>query len=173
MQTRVTLISNYRMTKSRLRKMVRMKVCTLLYSIRTWSDAGFTVIITCDLGRIIDNVKTIAITHEKRPFPDVFGRNSSTSSSTASRSVAPSWSVVLSFSVAVVYSSAVPQAFFDTCHSGTMLDLPHYHCNDIYVPWISKGNRRTKTMQNKIGKSPRSHSVISTLTAFPSAWSCI
>ena len=60
MQTRVTLINNYRMTKSRLRKMVRMKVCTLLHSMRTCSDAGFTVIITCDLGRIIDNVKTIA-----------------------------------------------------------------------------------------------------------------
>ncbi|KAN0118331.1 Caspase domain containing protein [Russula decolorans] len=41
-------------------------------------------------------------------------------------------------------------AILDTCHSGTMLDLPHYHCNNIYVPWLSKGNRRTKTMQNKI-----------------------
>jgi len=40
-------------------------------------------------------------------------------------------------------------AILDTCHSGTMLDLPHYHCNNIYVPWLSKGNRRTKTMQNK------------------------
>jgi len=40
-------------------------------------------------------------------------------------------------------------AIFDTCHSGTMLDLPHHHCNDVYVPWVSKGNRRTKTMHNK------------------------
>ena len=32
-----------------------------------------------------------------------------------------------------------------------MLDLPHYHCNNVYVPWLSKGNRRTKTMQNNIG----------------------
>jgi hypothetical protein len=40
-------------------------------------------------------------------------------------------------------------AILDTCHSGTMLDLPHYHCNNIYVPWLSKGNRRTKTLQNK------------------------
>ncbi|KAI0064213.1 hypothetical protein BV25DRAFT_1914435 [Artomyces pyxidatus] len=37
-------------------------------------------------------------------------------------------------------------AFFDSCHSGTMLDLPHHHCNAIYVPWQSKGARRTKTM---------------------------
>jgi hypothetical protein len=153
--------------------MVRMKVCTLLYSIRTCHDVGFTVIITCDLGRIIDNVKTVVITYDKRPFPDTFSRNSNTFSSTASLMVAPSWSVALSCSVVVVYPSAVPQAIFDTCHSGTMLDLPHYHCNDVYVPWISKGNRRTKTMQNKIGKSPRCHSAISTLTTFPSAWSCV
>jgi hypothetical protein len=24
------------------------------------------------------------------------------------------------------------------CHSGTMLDLPHFHCNSVYVPWQSK-----------------------------------
>ncbi|KAI9511062.1 caspase domain-containing protein [Russula earlei] len=41
-------------------------------------------------------------------------------------------------------------ALLDTCHSGTMLDLPHYYCNNVYVPWLSKGDRRTKTMQNKI-----------------------
>ncbi|KAI0063755.1 hypothetical protein BV25DRAFT_356755 [Artomyces pyxidatus] len=39
-------------------------------------------------------------------------------------------------------------AFFDSCHSGTMLDLPHHYCNAVYVPWVSKGERRTKTMQN-------------------------
>jgi hypothetical protein len=39
-------------------------------------------------------------------------------------------------------------AILDTCHSGTLLDLPHYHCNGIYVPWQSKGERRTMTMQN-------------------------
>ncbi|KAI0047625.1 hypothetical protein FA95DRAFT_1605948 [Auriscalpium vulgare] len=41
-------------------------------------------------------------------------------------------------------------AFFDSCHSGTMLDLPHQECNDIYTPWESKGNRKTNTIQNKI-----------------------
>jgi len=30
-----------------------------------------------------------------------------------------------------------------------MLDLPHHHCNGIYVPWLSKGVRQTATMQNK------------------------
>lgn len=36
-------------------------------------------------------------------------------------------------------------AVFDTCHSGTMLDLPHHKCNQVWVPWYSKGNRRTAT----------------------------
>ncbi|KAI0293727.1 caspase domain-containing protein [Multifurca ochricompacta] len=39
-------------------------------------------------------------------------------------------------------------AVLDTCHSGTLLDLPHHHCNNVYVPWQSKGTRRTMTMQN-------------------------
>jgi len=39
-------------------------------------------------------------------------------------------------------------AVFDTCHSGTMLDLPHHHCNSVYVPWLSKGVRATLTLQN-------------------------
>jgi hypothetical protein len=39
-------------------------------------------------------------------------------------------------------------AILDTCHSGTLLDLPHFHCNSVYVPWQSKGERRTMTMQN-------------------------
>jgi hypothetical protein len=40
------------------------------------------------------------------------------------------------------------QAILDTCHSESMLDLPHYHCNSVYVPWLSIGGRRTMTMQN-------------------------
>jgi len=39
-------------------------------------------------------------------------------------------------------------AVFDTCHSGTMLDLPHHHCNIVYVPWQSKGDRATLTLRN-------------------------
>jgi len=35
-----------------------------------------------------------------------------------------------------------------------MLDLPHHQCNSVYVPWQSKGKRRTMTFQNKIGTSP-------------------
>ena len=35
-----------------------------------------------------------------------------------------------------------------------MLDLPHYLCNNFYLPWLSKGNRRTKTMQTDIGIRP-------------------
>jgi metacaspase-1 len=47
-----------------------------------------------------------------------------------------------------ILTCCVLQAIIDTCHSGTMLDLPHYYCNDVYVPWQSKGERRTMTMQN-------------------------
>ncbi|KAI0032409.1 caspase domain-containing protein [Vararia minispora EC-137] len=43
-------------------------------------------------------------------------------------------------------------ALIDSCHSGTMLDLPHYKCNAIYVPWISKGKRRTGTLRLRQGK---------------------
>ncbi|KAI0277926.1 caspase domain-containing protein [Russula aff. rugulosa BPL654] len=41
-------------------------------------------------------------------------------------------------------------AIIDASHSGTMLDLPHYDCNDVYVPWRQqpKGERRTMTIQN-------------------------
>lgn len=41
-------------------------------------------------------------------------------------------------------------AIFDTCHSGTILDLPHHHCNRIYVPWMSKSRRKTRTMYESI-----------------------
>ncbi|KAI0783747.1 caspase domain-containing protein [Abortiporus biennis] len=36
-------------------------------------------------------------------------------------------------------------AIFDSCHSGTLLDLDHYECNEIYKPWISKGPRRFRS----------------------------
>lgn len=38
-------------------------------------------------------------------------------------------------------------AIFDTCHSGTLLDLPHYHCNQLYVPWISRSHRTSSTLR--------------------------
>ncbi|KAI0278409.1 caspase domain-containing protein [Russula aff. rugulosa BPL654] len=76
-------------------------------------DGMDEVIVTCDLGRIIDNELKIILVNDLPVGCSLF-------------------------------------AILDTCHSGTMLDLPHYHCNDIYVPWLSKGDRRTKTMQNKI-----------------------
>jgi len=44
-------------------------------------------------------------------------------------------------------------AILDTCHSGTMLDLPHYHCNNVYVPWLSKGQRRTKSLHLRTARN--------------------
>ncbi|KAF9014363.1 hypothetical protein BDZ89DRAFT_1142399 [Hymenopellis radicata] len=40
-------------------------------------------------------------------------------------------------------------AVFDTCHSATLLDLEHSHCNRVYVPYVSKGRRRSRTLWNQ------------------------
>lgn len=36
---------------------------------------------------------------------------------------------------------------------GSFLDLPHYKCNSVYVPWQSKGQRVTMTLRNNNGRS--------------------
>lgn len=33
-------------------------------------------------------------------------------------------------------------AIFDSCHSGTLLDLDHYLCNNVYYPWTNIGGIR-------------------------------
>ncbi|KAJ7266501.1 caspase domain-containing protein [Mycena rebaudengoi] len=38
----------------------------------------------------------------------------------------------------------------DTCHSGSLLDLKHYKCNRVYVPWISTGKRSSEAERNMI-----------------------
>ncbi|CCM05844.1 uncharacterized protein FIBRA_08080 [Fibroporia radiculosa] len=49
-------------------------------------------------------------------------------------------------------------AIFDSCHSGTLLDLDHYACNNVYHPWISKGFRRVKTMwRNNVRQNATLH----------------
>jgi len=39
-------------------------------------------------------------------------------------------------------------AIFDSCTSGTLLDLDHYECNKVYRPWVNKGGRRSNTLRN-------------------------
>ncbi|KAF9053456.1 caspase domain-containing protein [Panaeolus papilionaceus] len=39
-------------------------------------------------------------------------------------------------------------AVCDSCHSGSLLDLFHFRCNGVWVPWLSKGERRTLTVYN-------------------------
>lgn len=34
-----------------------------------------------------------------------------------------------------------------------MHNLPHSHCNSVYVPWVSKGDRATLTLRNNNGTS--------------------
>ncbi|KXN82303.1 Metacaspase-1 [Leucoagaricus sp. SymC.cos] len=41
-------------------------------------------------------------------------------------------------------------AVFDTCHSGSLLDLEHYRCNRVYTPWVSKGRRKSASKWNCI-----------------------
>ncbi|TFK39197.1 caspase domain-containing protein [Crucibulum laeve] len=45
-------------------------------------------------------------------------------------------------------------AVFDSCHSASLLDLDHFRCNRVFVPWISKGQRRTKTKWLQTSRKP-------------------
>ncbi|KAK0421726.1 caspase domain-containing protein [Armillaria borealis] len=40
-------------------------------------------------------------------------------------------------------------AVFDSCHSASLLDLDHFRCNRVFVPWISKGRRRSDSIWNR------------------------
>ncbi|KAJ7800245.1 caspase domain-containing protein [Mycena olivaceomarginata] len=41
-------------------------------------------------------------------------------------------------------------AVLDTCHSGSFLDLKHYRCNRVVVPWIWGGNRASDEMRRRV-----------------------
>ncbi|CAK5282534.1 unnamed protein product [Mycena citricolor] len=41
-------------------------------------------------------------------------------------------------------------AVFDSCHSASLLDLEHFRCNRVYVPWMNKGRRRSDERWNAI-----------------------
>jgi len=45
-------------------------------------------------------------------------------------------------------------AVFDSCHSASLLDLDHFRCNRVYVPWISKGRRKSNSMWNANVRRP-------------------
>ncbi|KAJ7502591.1 caspase domain-containing protein [Mycena galericulata] len=44
-------------------------------------------------------------------------------------------------------------AILDTCHSGSLLDLKHYRCNRVPVPWIYKGKRNSEEIRNRVVRS--------------------
>ncbi|KAJ7683771.1 caspase domain-containing protein [Mycena rosella] len=41
-------------------------------------------------------------------------------------------------------------AVFDSCHSASLLDLAHFRCNRVYVPWVNKGRRRSDERWNAV-----------------------
>ncbi|KAF8069274.1 caspase domain-containing protein [Lyophyllum atratum] len=45
-------------------------------------------------------------------------------------------------------------AIFDSCHSASLLDLDHFRCNRPYVPWMSKGKRKSDSQWNANSAAP-------------------
>ncbi|KAE9407937.1 hypothetical protein BT96DRAFT_986166 [Gymnopus androsaceus JB14] len=43
-------------------------------------------------------------------------------------------------------------AVLDSCHSGSLLDLKHFRCNRPYIPWVSKGRRKSDEMRNNVSR---------------------
>ncbi|KAF7376750.1 Metacaspase pca1 [Mycena sanguinolenta] len=41
-------------------------------------------------------------------------------------------------------------AVLDTSHSGSLLNLPHYRCNRVVVPWIWRGKRNSEDLWNGV-----------------------
>ncbi|KAJ7910890.1 caspase domain-containing protein [Mycena leptocephala] len=41
-------------------------------------------------------------------------------------------------------------AVLDTCHSGSLLDLKHYRCNRVPVPWLYRGRRNSEEPRNRV-----------------------
>ncbi|CAA7270462.1 unnamed protein product [Cyclocybe aegerita] len=49
-------------------------------------------------------------------------------------------------------------AVFDSCHSGTLLDLPHYRCNRVYLPFVNQGVHKTRSRWARQMPSPKADS---------------
>ncbi|KAJ7429501.1 caspase domain-containing protein [Mycena latifolia] len=41
-------------------------------------------------------------------------------------------------------------AVLDTCHSGSLLDLPHYRCDRVFVPWVNRGRRTREELRPRV-----------------------
>ena len=50
------------------------------------------------------------------------------------------------FSVSLIEPNIEPVASYN------VLDLEHYRCNQVYVPWVNKGSRRTATFRNVVSE---------------------
>jgi len=58
-------------------------------------------------------------------------------------------------------------AIFDTCHSASLLDLPHHRCNRVYVPWLSKVKSSIRIYENRRISAKRKASRQSSLNIHP------
>ncbi|KAJ7824821.1 caspase domain-containing protein [Mycena olivaceomarginata] len=62
-------------------------------------------------------------------------------------------------------------AVLDTCHSGSLLDLEHYKCNRVVVPWTCNGKKCSDDMRRAYGVARAGSRVASSLlpgrTAIP------
>ena len=122
------------------------------------------VIITCDEDAIIDDVSFCSWLPHRRLSANKFPGAQSHSCS-PSGWVFPPCTYLVTLCRFQICSCRILQAIFDTAHSGTLLDLPHYHCNNVYVPWQSKGEHRTRSRHNWNGSCLHHVSLSSTLTA--------
>ncbi|KAF7978215.1 hypothetical protein HWV62_1204 [Athelia sp. TMB] len=48
-------------------------------------------------------------------------------------------------------------AIFDTCHSASLLDLEHYRCNRVYVPWMTRVQSSMRIYEHRVRHTPGSN----------------
>ncbi|KAJ6526927.1 caspase domain-containing protein [Mycena vulgaris] len=58
-------------------------------------------------------------------------------------------------------------AVLDTCHSGSLLDLRHYRCNRVFVPWRYRGKRGSEPLQQLVVRRDAQYLSLSALSISP------
>ena len=153
-----------------MKKMDGMNVCQFSYSfLIIW--LSLKGILTCNHEIIEDDVGFIPVSVSPI-FIDLHARLCINYSWLPFLSEAPSWWVSLYILHIVLDSSPYPYivlfrflslsarwVWWTKCgtvylrYYAFILDLMHYRCNRVYVPWINKGVGRTGSLRNIIRKS--------------------